>query len=166
MKFAEKEVYDPSKDETYANPVIDRNEIQERTLPDGTKVSFRFLHGRFEGTNVKFSFCCPSRENYQGHFFQHISPFPGPDEEMAAFGKTGQDDIIAFCITHGAIYVECNMGSSAVFGSESDSTIFYKSKCGSGSFLQKDGREPVWSPQNIRILLRGKRRRLQDHELH
>ena len=83
----EKHLYDPHQDPRFARPVIDRDEWQERHLPSGEVLPYRFLHGSFEGTDVKFSFCFPPEEKYENRFQQYLSPFPGPDEEMASFGQ-------------------------------------------------------------------------------
>lgn len=122
-----KQLYDPIQDARFKDPYIDLDEIRQRSTPSGVTLNYRFIHGGFSGTNVKFGFSFPEKENYQGRFFQHLSPFPGPDEEIASQGKQGEDDRVAFAITHGGCFVESNMGSSAIFGSENDSTIFYRS---------------------------------------
>lgn len=123
----QKEIYDAKLDQDYQDPYVDIDEWRERKLPDGTRVLFRYIHGGFVQKGVKFIFCFPLKENYRGHFFQHLSPFPGPDEEMASLNKSGEDDKIAFAVTNGAYFVESNMGSRQMFGSGGDSTIVYKS---------------------------------------
>lgn len=127
MKQKSKVIYDAKKDETFQKPVIDCREIKERKTADGGSVSYHYIHGFFGRTSVKFLFCFPQKEQFQWRFIQHLSPFPGPDEELAGLDKSGEDDFIAFALTHGMAYVESNMGSGAVFGSEPDSTIFYRS---------------------------------------
>lgn len=122
-----KEIYDAKLDPDYQDPYVDVDEWRERVLPDGTKVPFRYIHGGFTKKSVKFIFCFPKEENYKGHFFQYVSPFPGPDEEVASLNKQGEDDKIAFAVSNGAYYVESNMGSKQMFGSSGDNTIVYKS---------------------------------------
>ena len=122
-----KPIYDPSEDPMFSDPFLDRDERQERRDPAGHALPFRMIHGGFRGTNVKFSFCFPEEKAYQGRFFQHLSPFPGPDEEMSSFSAAGEADFIAFSIAHGACFVSCNMGSTAVFGGADDPAIFYRS---------------------------------------
>ena len=120
-----KTIYDATKDPKYSNPFIDVDEPRERVLPDGTRLTYRYMHGGFEGTNLKFSFCFPPEEKYRGRFFQYLSPFPGPNEEVASLNKTGEDDVIAFSLQNGAYYVESNMGSKMMFGpSESPTSLF------------------------------------------
>ena len=43
---------------------------------------------------MKFAFCFPPAERYEGRFQQYLSPFPGPDEEVASLGHTGEEDRI------------------------------------------------------------------------
>lgn len=127
MKFAEKMLYDPAGDSTYQHPVIDEQKQGSRKIPDAKNITYQYIHGHFEGTHVKFLFCFPERERYEGRFFQHLSPFPGPDEELSALNKTGEDDFVSFALTHGACYVESNMGSERIFGKVDDPKIFYQS---------------------------------------
>ena len=53
-----------------------------------TPVRHRYVHGGFKGTNTRFSFYFPSREKYQSHFFQYITPFP--DDENLSQGASGE----------------------------------------------------------------------------
>lgn len=127
-------IYDAKTDEQFRNGFIDIDEIRFRELSDGTKLEYRYMHGGFEGTDVKFSFCFPPKEKFEGRFYQYLSPFPGPDEENASLGLKGKDDKIAFCITHGAYYVETNMGSSAVFSNHPDNTMTHRSSAAAAEF--------------------------------
>lgn len=122
-----KEVYDAKLDPTLEKGYIDIDEMKVRKLGDGRTLPFRYLHGGFEGTNIKFSFCFPEKDAYEGRFYQYLSPFPGPEEELASLQVTGEDDKIGFCITHGAYYVETNMGSGAIFEATTDTTITHRS---------------------------------------
>ena len=87
MDFAKKNLYDASEDPEYSRPVIDEQKWADRQTIDGQKIPFQYLHGHFEGTDVKFLFCFPKKEAYEWRFFQHLSPFPGPDEELASLSK-------------------------------------------------------------------------------
>lgn len=131
------EIYDPAGDERFKNPVIDIDRWEQR--PCGVK--FRFVHGKFEGTNVKFSFCFPEKSKFKGRFYQHLSPFPGPDEEMASFAREGTDDMIAFALLHGAYFVESNMGSNAAFGSNPNPQMLYQSSAAVAEYSRVVARE-------------------------
>lgn len=141
MDYAKKELYDPSKDEMFKKPYIDCDELRMRPVIYGSDVEYRYLHGGFEGTSVKFIFCVPLKEQFCWKFYQHLSPFPGPNEELAAIDKTGEEDFIGFSISHGAGYVESNMGSSEVFGSVFDNTIFYRSSAAVAEYCKTKARE-------------------------
>ncbi len=120
-------MYNPITDTYFQKPFIDVDEMRERTLADGTIMPYRYMHGGFQETNVKFSFFFPSEEKYEGRFHQYLSPFPGPEEEIASIGRTGENDRIAFALSCGAYFVESNMGSAASFGAMSDATMTWKS---------------------------------------
>lgn len=130
----DKIIYRVKEDTAYQTPFVDIDELRTRIMPNHEVVSFRYIHGGFAGTNVKFSFCFPEKDAFQGRFFQYLSPFPGPDEELASLEKRGENDIISFCLIHGAYYVESNMGSKATFGNSGDSTIVFKSSAAAAEF--------------------------------
>jgi len=121
-----KKLYDPLKDPAYQDPYIDVEEPRERMLVDGTIIPFHYVHGGFRGTGVKFIFCMPVKERYGGHFIQYLSPFPGPDEEVASLGQTGEDDKISFALQNGFYFVESNMGSTSQFAGGRDFSLMYK----------------------------------------
>lgn len=150
-----KTIYDAKTDPTYQNPVVDRIwEDDRKTLTKDT-VHVTYVHGHFEKTNVKFLFVFPGKSSLRGVFFQHLSPFPGPDEELAQIPKTGEDDMISFCALHGITYVESNMGSTAVFGSEKDATIFYKSNAAVAEYCRQVFREKFGVERAIGICFGG-----------
>lgn len=137
----EKKIYDPAKDDSYGNAYIDIDEMRERELYDGRKITYRHVHGGFEKRNVKFLFCFPEKEAFLGRFFQYLSPFPGPDEENASLDKTGEDDRIAFALLHGAYFVESNMGSVAMFGAKEDETLVWKASAAVAEYSRKKAME-------------------------
>jgi hypothetical protein len=93
----------PTKQDTIFNkPYIDKDEWREKP------VRHRYVHGGFEGTEARFSFYFPSKEQYKGHFFQYITPFP--DNENLSQGASGEEDKIGFSVSHGAYFIETNGG--------------------------------------------------------
>lgn len=138
---SEKEIYEVKLDPDFQDPYVDADEWRERELADGSKIPYRYMHGGFAKKKVKFSFCFPKKEDYQGRFYQYLSPFPGPDEETASLNKTGEDDVIAFCLTSGAYYVESNMGSSQMFGSSPDPTLVWKASAAAAEFSREKAME-------------------------
>lgn len=143
----DKVIYHAKQDPAYQSPFVDVDEVRTRTAPNGETLSYRYIHGGFEETNVKFSFCFPEKAAFQGRFFQYLSPFPGPDEELASLEKTGENDIVSFCLLHGAYYVETNMGSAAMFGSSGDNTIVYKSSAATAEFSRTKAVELYGCPR-------------------
>lgn len=130
----EKEIYNAKLDSEYQKPYIDMDETRQREMPDGSRMPYRYVHGGFQGTKVKFSFCFPFQEQYKGRFYQYLCPFPGPDEELASLERKGEDDTIAFCLENGAYFVETNMGSSHAFGGGSDSKKVWKSSAAAAEY--------------------------------
>lgn len=121
-----KEIYHAMDDPKMQKMVIDTQEKRERELSDGTKIPFLYIHGSIPDNEIKFILCIPGKDQYEGRFFQYLSPFPGPDEEVASLKKTGEDDAVAFALTHGAYFVESNMGSKFAFGGAADPTLCWK----------------------------------------
>ena len=109
------DIYHAGDDARFAHPVFDREEDRLRPVEGGEPLPYHYIHGRFEEeTGVKLSFYIPARENFAGRFYQYLSPFPGPDEELASLEPSGVDDKVAFCLAHGAGFVETNMGAKAM----------------------------------------------------
>lgn len=96
-----------TKDTLFRIPYIDIDEWREKP------VKHRYVHGGFKGTGTRFSFYFPTKEAYQGRFFQYITPFP--DNEFLSQGATGEDDKIGFSISSGAYFIETNGGGTVDF---------------------------------------------------
>ena len=71
----------------------------------------RYVHGGFAGTETRFSFYLPPAEQYEGRFFQHITPVP--DSEHLAQAAIGEEDKIGFSIASGAYFLETNGGGTS-----------------------------------------------------
>src|SRR6266704_7225268 len=81
-------------DPLFKEPYIDVDEW--RNAP----VRHRYVHGGFKGTDTRFSFYFPPKDQYLGHFFQYITPVP--DSEKLSQGARGEEDRIGFAIVSGA----------------------------------------------------------------
>ena len=136
-----KTIYSPLTDPDYQDSYIDVEEDRARTLSDGTEIPFHYVHGGFAAQSVKFILCMPLKDQFKGRFFQYLSPFPGPDEEMASIDMTGEDDKISFALINGAISVESNMGSSSQFGGYPDATKNWKASAAVAEFCRKKAME-------------------------
>ena len=93
-----------TEDPMFQQPYIDIDETRD------DPVRHRYVHGGFTGTDTRFSFYFPPKEQYEGRFFQYITPVP--DSENLSQGKTGEEDKIGFAIDSGAYFVETNGGGN------------------------------------------------------
>lgn len=99
----------PAADTVFAQPYIDIDEWRD------APVRHRYVHGGFKGTDTRFSIYLPQRTQYQGRFFQHLTPVP--DSENLAQGQFArEEDKIAFAIASGGYYLETNGGGPAYAG--------------------------------------------------
>jgi hypothetical protein len=96
-----------TNDTLFKTPYVDIDEWRD------APVRHRYVHGGFKGTETRFSFYFPPKENYQGRFFQYITPFP--DNENLSQGATGEEDKIGFSISNGAYFIETNEGGRIDF---------------------------------------------------
>lgn len=90
-----------------------------------------YVHGGYEGTDLRFCFFFPEKEAYQGRFFQFMAPAEG--SETASIGRTGAEDRIWFALSHGAYFVESNMGSLDV-SCKPDPTIVYRASAAAAEY--------------------------------
>ena len=93
------------QDPLLKEPYLDLDEWREQP------VRHRYVHGGFKGTEARFSIYFPPKEQYQGRFFQHITPTPA-SENLAQSSK-GEDNKIGFAIASGAYFLETNEGGMA-----------------------------------------------------
>jgi hypothetical protein len=95
----------------YTDPYIDQDEWRD------APVRHRYVHGGFTGTDLRFSFYFPPKEQYQGRFFHPVMHIAG--SENNALGRlAGLDgDAIPFAAASGGYLVESNMGSFNMAGS-------------------------------------------------
>ena len=91
-----------------------------------TPVKHRYIHGGFKGTDTRFSYYFPPASQYQGRFFQHVTPIPD-SENLATNIPPGEYNKIGFAADSGAYFVETNGGGqldlTAQNSSATDSTI-------------------------------------------
>ena len=92
----------PAADPLFREPYVDIDEWRD------APVRHRYVHGGFKGTEMRFSFYLPPREQFQGRFFQYVTPVP--DSENLAQTVLASDDNIGFAAASGAYFVETNGG--------------------------------------------------------
>lgn len=117
-RSADKVASAATADTMFSEPYIDIDEWR------GTSVRHRYVHGGFKGTDARFSFYLPSKDKYEGRFFQYITPVP--DSENLSQGLSGEEDRIGFALASGAYFIETNSGgqsAAAMPGQAGDPTI-------------------------------------------
>jgi hypothetical protein len=97
-------------DPLFNQPYVDVDEWRD------TPVRHRYVHGGFKGTEARFSFYFPPKAQYEGRFFQYVTPVPL--SENLAQNDAGEGDKIGFAIASGAYFVETNQGGPAKFGGD------------------------------------------------
>jgi hypothetical protein len=115
-------------DPRFNTPYVDIDEL--RTAP----VPHRYVHGGFTGTDAKFSFYFPPREQFQGRFFQNT--------HQLLSSENGPAGTIAFAIASGAYYVQTNIGGTerattteqAVFGKLDPTVGGYRVNAGAAKY--------------------------------
>jgi hypothetical protein len=132
---SEAPLYSPATDALWAQPYIDIDEWRD------TPVRHRYVHGGFRGTDTRFSFYFPPKEQYQGRFFQHITPAPD-SENLAQLMPAGEYNKIGSSIAGGAYFVETNGGGQIDMTKGSpalaDSTITaYKANAAAAHYSRK-----------------------------
>ena len=95
--------------------VIDIDEWRETPVPH------RYVHATIPGTETRFSMYLPPADQYEGRFFQHITPVPD-SEHLAQQRAPGPEDPIGFATSSGAYYLETNGGGQAA-GIGDDPTV-------------------------------------------
>ena len=150
-----KEIYHALLDPDYQDAYVDVDETRIRKAPAGQEIEYRYVHGGFRAKAVKFCFHFPKKEDFKGRFFHYLSPFPGPDEELASQDKTGGDDVISFSILNGAYFVESNMGSKTMFGPNGDPQDRWKSSAAVAEYGRKMAMEMYGCARPVGIVYGG-----------
>ena len=121
-------------DPIFSEPYVDVEEWRN------TPVKHRYVHGGFKGTDTRFSFYFPPKEEYEGRFLQYITPVPD-SEYLSQNNGGGEADKISFSIVNGAYFIETNGGGSgAAMGG--DPTIgAYKANAAAAQFSKKKAAE-------------------------
>ena len=96
-------------DDLFKDPYVDVDQWRD------SPVRHRYVHGGFKGTETRFSIYLPPKEQYEGRFFQHITPVPD-DEHLAEKTPPGPYNKIGFAIASGAYFLETNGGGRLDLG--------------------------------------------------
>lgn len=102
-----------NSDALFQKPYVELDEWRD------DPVRHRYINGGFEGTETRFSLYLPPEGQYEGRFFQYVTPVPM--SEYVSQGATGEDDKISFSLESGAYFIETNGGGMKAL--REDSTI-------------------------------------------
>jgi hypothetical protein len=105
-----------SKDPEFDKPFVDVDEWRD------TPRRHRYVHGGFEGTDLKFSYYFPPEARYEGRFFQPLMFMSGTEHAAGMGLLVGMGATIEFAIDNGAYMVESNLGRTNPFPGE-DGTV-------------------------------------------
>jgi hypothetical protein len=92
-------------DSVLKEPYVDVDEWRDKP------VRHRYVHGGFKGTEARFSVYLPPKEQYQGRFFQHVTPTPINEKEGTTGAGTG--DQVGFAFASGGYFLITNEGGMA-----------------------------------------------------
>lgn len=128
-------LYSPDTDPLFAEPYVDIDEWRD------APVRHRYVHGGFKGTDTRFSFYLPPKGQYQGRFFQHITPAPD-SENLAPLVPAGEFNKIGSAFASGAYFIETNGGGKIDMTKGSlalaDSTITaYRANAAAAAYSRK-----------------------------
>jgi hypothetical protein len=126
-----------STDTFFTDPYIDVDEWRD------TPVRHRYIHGGFKSNGTRFSFYFPPKEQYEGRFFQYVTP--APDNENLVQYATGEYSISGFSIANGGYFIETNGGGSTDYtrvNQGQDPTIgAYRANAASAAFSRVVAKE-------------------------
>lgn len=120
--------YDPAADPEFAHPYVDIDEWREA---DALGVRHRYVHGGFTGTQTRFSFYLPPAEDYQGRFFQHVTPVPESENLAQQSTELDAANKVAMAFDAGAAFVETNGGGGGMAQSPDPSLAAYRANAAS-----------------------------------
>jgi hypothetical protein len=125
-------------DSSFTAPYVDIDEWRD------APVRHRYIHGGFKDNDTRFSFYFPPAEQYEGRFFQYVTPFPD-SETISQATSAGEYNKIGFSIASGAYFIETNGGGRADFSGTkagNDPTIgAYRANAASAGFSRVMAKE-------------------------
>lgn len=98
------------EDPLLREPYVDVDEWRDTPVPH------RYVHGGFEGTEARFSIYFPPQEQYDGRFFQYVTPIPIDETQGTTGGGTG--DQVRFAFAGGAYFLVTNQGGMGALFSD------------------------------------------------
>jgi hypothetical protein len=109
-------------DSLYKSPYFDTDEWRD------TPVRHRYMHGGFNGTQLRFSYYFPSKELFKHRFFQGLPAVPGNEKVALQPASLGAiiGGIVPFSFETGGYVVESNQGSESMAGGDDMTIVGYR----------------------------------------
>jgi hypothetical protein len=116
------------RDPDYTSPFVDVDEWRDEP------VRHRYVHGGFEGTDLRFSCYFPPPERYEGRFFQPVLAVSGTEHVFGSSMVSGMAGSVAFAVDSGAYMVESNLGSLTPFPGEDGTVTGYRASAAAAEY--------------------------------
>lgn len=116
------------KDPDYTKPYVDVDEWRDDPM------RHRYVHGGFEGTDLRFSCYFPPEERYEGRFFQPILAVSGTEHAFGSPMMEGMGGSIAFAVDSGSYMVESNLGSLTPYPGEDGTVTGYRASAAAAEY--------------------------------
>jgi hypothetical protein len=117
-----------STDPLYVTPFVDVDEWRDEP------VRHRYVHGGFEGTDLRFSYYFPPAERYEGRFFQPIMFMSGTEHAAGNGLLSGMGASIDFAVDSGAYLVESNLGRTSPFPGDDPTIAGYRASAAAARY--------------------------------
>jgi len=109
-----------SIDPFFTEPYVDIDEWRD------DPVRHRYIHGGFKGTDARFSFYFPPKEQYEGRFFQYIMPMSGNENLVQNPSYPDPPYALDFVFESGGYFVESNLGRLDMFPGDDPTIAGYR----------------------------------------
>ena len=134
------------RDPDYTEPYVDVDEWRDEP------VRHRYVHGGFEGTDLRFSCYFPPEEQLRGPLLP-ADPrrCRAPSTRSAVGMLQGMGASIAFAIDSGAYMVESNLGSLTPFPGEDGTVTGYRASAAAAEYSRIARRRDVRRAPALRL---------------
>jgi hypothetical protein len=125
----------PARDAVKADPILNQPYVDVDEWRD-KPVRHRFVHGGFKGTEARFAFYFPPKEQYQGRFFQHVTPAPAGetlDAHNAVVGSGELEQHMLFSLASGGYFVLTNEGGPGAIAGD-QTIVGYRVNAAAGEY--------------------------------
>jgi hypothetical protein len=119
-------------DRLFKTPYIDKDEWRD------APIRHRYVHGGYNGTQLRFTFYFPPKELYKGRFFQALPAVSGREDVVFQPVTLGAviADIAPFAFETGGYVVESNQGSQEMYPGLDQTVVGYRASAAAAQFAR------------------------------